>query len=246
MSSTPQEPGNPQDPAQAEQGAPQQGAAQRPAEQPSAGQQPAAPQYGAPPSAPGAPQYGAQPGYGQQAAPEAPQYGATGYAPPQYGQGTPAAPQWPSESPYAGPSSAMPRPQKVEISFWLIVVAGVLNLVSGLIGAFTISSNSQFDAVVRQMQESGSSAPDADALRSMVVVMTLVFGVIQLALYLLVAFFVRKGANWARILGTVFAALSLINLASGVFGIIVTLMGVAAIVLLYLKDTSPYFKRPKY
>lgn len=229
MSSTPNEPATPQQPGQDQPStAPQYGASQ-----------PSAPQYGAPQpnaSQPGPPQYGANP--------SAPQYGA----PPAYGAqpGTPSsgyagAPQWPGDN----PSAPVARPQKVEIAFWLIIAAGVLNLVASLLGAALVGDTAQYRDLVRQVEQSGGTE---DSLRSMITVMSIVIGVIQLGLYLLVAFFVRKGANWARILGTVFAALSLFSLVSGnVLNIIVVLMGIAAIVLLYLKDSSPYFaKRPKF
>ncbi|QTF72510.1 hypothetical protein [Arthrobacter woluwensis] len=223
MSSTPNEPATPQQPGQ-----------NQPSSAPQYGANPSAPQYGAPQteaSQTGAPQYGAPPAYGSQPGPAGPGY--------------PGAPQWPGESPYSGGQTSVARPQKVEISFWLIIAAGVLNLIGAILGAMFISDTAQYRDLVRQMEQSGGSA---DSLRSMVTLMAIVFGVVQLALYLLVAFFVRKGANWARILGTVFAALSLMGLFGGnVVNIIVVVMGVAAIVLLYLKDTSPYFaKRPKF
>lgn len=193
-----------------------------------------APQYGAPQSgAPqsGAPQYGAPPAYGSQPGP--------------VGSGYPGAPQWPGESPYSGGQAPVARPQMVEISFWLIIAAGVLNLVGSILGAMFIADTAQYQDLARQMEQSGQSS---DSLRSMVAVMAIVLGVVQLALYVMVAFFVRKGANWARILGTVFAALSLLGLVGGnVINIFVVLMGVAAIVLLYVKDSNPYFaKRPKF
>jgi hypothetical protein len=69
-----------------------------------------------------------------------------------------------------------------------------------------------------------------------------IFGLIGIALYLLVAFGVRAGKNWARILGTVFAVLSLFGLAQLGLNTVVILLGVAAIVLLYLPVSSAYFK----
>ena len=71
-----------------------------------------------------------------------------------------------------------------------------------------------------------------------------VFAIIGAGLYLLVAFFVRKGKNWARILGTVFAALSIFGLfGPPTIGTLGTLLGIAAIVLLYLPAAAPYFRK---
>jgi hypothetical protein len=69
-----------------------------------------------------------------------------------------------------------------------------------------------------------------------------VVGLIASALYLLVAFGVKAGRNWARILGTIFAVLSLAMLAEGVLGILTFLLGAAAIVLLFLPVSSAFFK----
>ena len=70
------------------------------------------------------------------------------------------------------------------------------------------------------------------------------FAIIGAALYALVAIFVRKGKNWARILGTVFAALSIFGLFQVPnIGTLGTLAGIAAIVLLYLPAVAPYFRK---
>ena len=49
-----------------------------------------------------------------------------------------------------------------------------------------------------------------------------VFAVISAGLYALVAFNVRKGKNWARILGTVFAALSIFSIVPLSLGTLAT------------------------
>jgi hypothetical protein len=94
------------------------------------------------------------------------------------------------------------------------------------------------------MAAGGASGVTYDDIKGVIAGTLIVFAIIGAALYLLVAFFVRKGKNWARILGTVFAALSVLGLF-GVpsFGTIGTILGIAAIVLLYLPAAAPYFRK---
>ncbi|UKA62189.1 hypothetical protein [Arthrobacter sp. FW306-04-A] len=207
----------------------------QPGQQPQYGQS-SFPQYGQQ-----APQYGQQtPQPGQQ-----PQYGQSSV--PQYGQSGPAT--WPSQQPAA--TSGVP--QLVNTAFMMIVSAGVLSFVSALVLAFT--GGDTFTAIMAQSAAQQGQRLPAGALQGMqggIIIGAIIGGLISLGLYALVAFPVRKGKNWARILGTVFAALSLFGLLGGSFtfgllyGLIQTvtiLLGIAAMVLLYLPGSAPYFRK---
>ncbi|SDP23802.1 hypothetical protein SAMN04487914_10633, partial [Arthrobacter sp. ok909] len=193
------------------------------------------PAYGQ--NAPQTPQYGQQtpPAYGQYA-PQTPQYGQ--YAPqtPQYGQ-SPYA-QYPSEQPQA----AGPVPQLVNTSFWLIIAAGAVWVISVLLSLGTLDSPAVRDLFEQQMATSGTKV-DFESLKGVLIGTIVVIAVITAGLYALVAFNVRKGKNWARILGTVFAALSILNLFPFSLATLAALLGIAAIVLLYLPAASPYFQK---
>jgi len=237
MSNPPYPPSNPGDANQPEQ----------------TGSQPSAPQYGQQ-SPPSAPQYGQQPSalqYGQQSPPPAPQYGQQaspyGQAPaaPQYGQDT----NWPSQQP--GPTTVPPM---VNYAFWMIIAAGVLSAISSLLLA-TTGADAFINAMNQQAAQQGTDLPagSMEGMRGVISVSAIVGAVISLGLYALVAFNVRKGKNWARILGTVFAAISVLGLTSlfqfgatyGVLQLVVILLGVAAIVMLYLPASAPYFRKPQ-
>ncbi|MDQ0819733.1 hypothetical protein QFZ79_002023 [Arthrobacter sp. V4I6] len=203
------------------------------------------PQYGQ-----NAPQYGQQtpptPPYGQ----NAPQYGQNA---PQYGQQTPPtppygqnAPQY-GQSPYAQYSAGQQQtgdgvPKLVNIAFWLIVASGVLWLLSLLLSIGTLDTPAVRDMFQEQMAASGADVNFND-IRPFLVGTIVVFAVISTALYALVALNVRKGKNWARILGTVFAALSVFSLFPLSIGTLAVLAGIAGIVMLYLPATSPYFRK---
>ncbi|WP_018775050.1 Yip1 family protein [Arthrobacter sp. 131MFCol6.1] len=217
---------------------------------------PEAPQYGqqTPPAygqnAPQAPQYGQQtpPAYGQNA-PQAPQYGQQ--TPPAYGQNAPQAPQYGQspygQSPYAQYPSEQPQaqgavPQLVNTSFWLIIAAGALWVISMLVSLGTLDSPAVRDMFEQQMAASGTSI-DFESIKGVLIGTIVVFAAISAGLYALVAFNVRKGKNWARILGTVFAALSVFNIIPLSLATLAALVGIAAIVLLYLPAAAPYFQK---
>ncbi|MGG5175210.1 hypothetical protein ACQQCD_09345 [Pseudarthrobacter sp. J1763] len=234
--------GQPQYGQQSQPGQPQYGAPQ----QPQFGQQSQQPQHGAP----SAPQYGApqqsQHGAPQYGTPSAPQYGAGQQnqygAPQQYGQpGQQAA--WPSAATSgAATGTKGPVPQKVNLAFWLIIAAGVLSLIGAIVAGASANTAAGREALANQMGAQGD--PETiNSVLSAVAPMLIVFGIIGLGLYVLVAFFVRKGANWARILGTVFAVLSLSYLGSGLIYILSMVLGIAAIVLIWLKDSAPWFRK---
>ncbi|UKA49063.1 hypothetical protein LFT48_16685 [Arthrobacter sp. FW305-123] len=233
MSNPPYPPSNPGDPNQPGTDGSQPSAPQTPAPQYG---QPAAPQYGQP----AAPQYGQQsaPQYGQQPSP----YGQPPAAP-QYGQDT----NWPSQQP--GPTTVPPM---VNYAFWMIIAAGVLSAISSLLLA-TTGADVFIDMMNQQAAQQGTDLPpeSMEGMRGIMAVSAIVGAILSLGLYALVAFPVRKGKNWARILGTVFAAISVLGLTGlfqfgptyGFMQLIVILLGVAAIVMLYLPASAPYFRK---
>ena len=215
-----------------------------------------APQYGQ-----NAPQYG-QPQYGQggQGAPQygqnAPQYGQGGpggvpqYGQPQSGQspygqspyGQSPYGQYPSEQVQATTGDGVPK--LVNYSFWMIIAAGVLSILSVLIAIPTLDDPAMRSTFEEQLRGSGQNIAFED-VKGFIIGTMVVFALIGAGLYALVAFNVRKGKNWARILGTVFAALSVFSLFPLGLNTLVGLLGIAAIVMLYLPGSAPYFQKPQ-
>jgi hypothetical protein len=256
-----------QDAPQHEQGTPQFGQGT-----PQYGQAtPPAPQYGenAPQYGQNAPQYGQNaPQYGQAGQGGAPQYGQPQYGqnPPQYGQaGQGGAPQYgqsqfgqspygqspygqspygqyPSEQAQAATGAGVPK--LVNYSFWMIIAAGVLSILSVLIAIPTLDDPAMRSTFEEQLRGSGQNIAFED-VKGFIIGTMVVFALIGAGLYALVAFNVRKGKNWARILGTVFAALSVFSLFPLGLNTLVALLGIAAIVMLYLPGSAPYFQKPQ-
>jgi hypothetical protein len=119
-------------------------------------------------------------------------------------------------------------------------------VISMLMSLGTLDSPAVRDLFEQQMATSGTKV-DFESLKGVLIGTIVVIAVITAGLYALVAFNVPKGKNWARILGTVFAALSILNLYPLSLATLAALLGIAAIVLLYLPAASPYFqKRPPF
>ena len=172
MSTPPVPPPVPHDPPS---GSDQPGNGQPAGEQPGS-QQPRygqnAPQYGqnAPQYGQNAPQYGSQPPAAPQYGQNAPQYGQN---PPQYGQNAPQAPgygqqqpygqqpygqspygQYPSEQPQPAASTGIP--QLVNISFWMLIAAAVIFVISLLTGLTQLDDPAFRQAFDQQVKASNA------------------------------------------------------------------------------------------
>ena len=164
---------------------------------------------------------------------------------PQY----PTDPNNPSGAPAYGQAPAVrgPRPASVDLAVKLIWGAIAVSLLSGIATFVMIDS-----IIDQQLEASGvGEAVTADAIRT-AALMSAAFGlVISVALYALLAIFIGKGANWARIVYTVF---TVIGVLVSVFGLgsqpalLLTLslvglvLSVAAAVFLFRADANAWFK----
>jgi hypothetical protein len=231
--------------------APQYG--QKAPQQPQYGQNaPQQPQYGQ--NTPPVPQYGQNgpqygqnpPQYGQQYGQNPPQYGQPQYGQQPYGQ----PPQGPSpygQSPYAQYPSQQPQgqagvPKLVDRAFWMIIAAGVLSILSLLVSIPTLDDPVMRRTFEDQLRGSGQNIPFED-IKPIIIGTMVIVTLIGAGLYALVAFNVRKGKNWARILGTVLAALSIFSIAPLGINTVVVVLGITAIIMLYTPAASPYFQK---
>ncbi|WP_341395621.1 hypothetical protein [Arthrobacter sp. G119Y2] len=141
------------------------------------------------------------------------------------------------------------RPKQVEISFWLLIASLLISVVSVplTIAAFNSpESRAETEAELQRQNVAGLTVDDAIAATVAFLVIT---AVISVAITLLVAIFIRKGHNWARIVLTVFAVLSLLSLlvpsAATALGIAGMVLILAAAVLLYVTPAPAYFAAMK-
>jgi len=117
-------------------------------------------------------------------------------------------PQYPAGS---GPEPPMnqgptgPRPASVDMAVKLIWVAVALTVVSTLLSFLYLD-----DAVASAVESDTTGTLTEDGARTAVIVVTVLALAIGVGLYAMLAFFIGKGKNWARIVYTVLAVIFLV------------------------------------
>ncbi|GAA1441955.1 hypothetical protein [Leifsonia poae] len=153
---------------------------------------------------------------------------------------TPAAPA-------AAPTTL---PSQVNIAFWLYIGAAVLSVISGIITVVILGSSRQ--STIDSLQNSNvktngmtiDQLADASiAVGTTLAIITLIFWAIVFVLF---AWFMRRGANWSRIILTILTVLSLINVPWGFgAGALQVVLAIVATILIWLKPASAYFAAVK-
>lgn len=158
---------------------------------------------------------------------------------------TPPA-SYPASSSPAGSGAPVAPPQQVNIAFWLYIVGAALSLIALIVSLATVGSLK--DDVQKQLANQGQQISDAtlNATVGVSVTLAVVFGILYIAAYVLFAFFMRRGANWARIVLLIVTVLSLFGILGGYgLGAARVVVGVIATVLIFLKPANEYFAAVK-
>lgn len=170
----------------------------------------------------------------------------------------PYPPQYPTSQSdtYQGRPAHPAAPGSITGAFLIYLLAAVL-LAVGVVLALT--SNVWNDAIAAA---GNTSSVNTQTLVNTAKIITVVIGVVFLALYLLFAFKMRAGRNWARIVLTVLSALSIassfsasgsVNVNGTVYkststqttGIVGAVLAIVAIVLMFLPASNAYFAQSK-
>lgn len=158
-----------------------------------------------------------------------------------------------------------PAPQTVMYAFYCMLGGAVLAAVNILV-ALTERDTIRNAFEANEAANPALSGQDVDTLVSAVMVFVVIGGLIGVGLWLWMAFKNRAGRNWARITGTVFfgiealSTLGSLAVSSGsnttfaanttaggkIVGVLGFLVGLAAVILLWHKQSGPYFKAPEY
>lgn len=143
-------------------------------------------------------------------------------------------------------------PSTVQNAVRLMFALVVLSLIS-LIVVFADKSALR-DAI--EKHNPGFDSSQVDTALNTAVAVGAVIGIVLMVLYVLLALQVRKGKNWARIVTWVLSGLgvlgSISNLAqpeaalTKVIAVIELVVDVAVIVLLAMRPSNEYFRKPAY
>lgn len=150
-------------------------------------------------------------------------------------------------------------PSTVKGAFLIYLIAALISVV-GIV--LVVTSNVWDQAIAAAGTNVTSNGTSATSLASAAKIATIVVGVIFIGLYLLFAFKMRAGRNWARIVLTVLSVLSILSAAratasinvngqvysvggSQATGWIGAAIAVVAILLMYLGASNAYFAASK-
>lgn len=145
------------------------------------------------------------------------------------------------------------RPQPMQVVFWLLLAAAACHIIAMLFSAVYILSDKFRESTAADIAKSNFPANGQDQVQLNIIgtlVILIVVAVVAVALYVLIGLFIRKGAGWARIVGTILAALSLgqlmgLTMPAGIFSILQVIAGLVAITFCYIAPGSTYFKEMK-
>ncbi len=140
-------------------------------------------------------------------------------------------------------------PTSVQTAVRLMYSGAVISAISFILGLATLGN------LKRTLQKDHPSYTTAhiNSLVTASIVFIIVVGIIGVGLWVWMARMNLKGRNWARILGTVFFAVDTLDLLgvfrgsanaiSAVFAIVTWLVGLGAVIMLWRRESTAYFKR---
>jgi hypothetical protein len=162
-----------------------------------------------------------------------------------------------SYQPYPGgaqmpePSSRPPIPQTVTRAVQLMYAGAVASLI-GIIIALTTLSSIKSQIISKNPTWTPTQVTNGEHVAIGVLIAS---GLIGAALWLWMAQSCKAGRNWARIVSTVLFAFQTLNVLAGaaaissggasrIYSIVVWLIGLGAIIFLWQRPSSAYFKTP--
>lgn len=152
-------------------------------------------------------------------------------------------------APWETPAVQGPPPSTVVNAFRLILVQVGLSVVNIVVALLTTG------AIRDQVRASSPSLDQSmvDAAVGVAIAMAVVFGLIGIGVWILLAFKVRAGKNWARIVTFVFAGLGLLgglasfaqpgSVVSHLLAVVALAIDITLIVLLTRGPSAEYFSR---
>ena len=164
-----------------------------------------------------------------------------------------------SYQPYPGgtqmpePAEHPPVPQSITRAVQLMYAGAVASLI-GIVIALTTLSSIKSQIISRNPSLTTTQVNNAEHVAIGILIAS---GLIGAALWLWMAQSSKAGKNWARIVSTVLFAIQTINVVAGasaissggasrIYSIVIWLIGLGAIIFLWQRSSTEYFKAPRY
>jgi hypothetical protein len=143
-------------------------------------------------------------------------------------------------------SGPLAPPRMVTVAFWLFLLAVLAHLVEVVVSAVQAPAAIQHAKDQVANSSANTSGVDVNGIIGASVVITIVFGVLFIVAFIVFDLFMRRGANWARIVLLIVTILSLTGVISlyGV-GAIGVIAAVVAVILTFLPASNAYFRAVK-
>jgi hypothetical protein len=145
-----------------------------------------------------------------------------------------------------------PIPAPVQNAVKLMYAGAAVSTVSLVISLANISSTK---AAIRKARPS-LTPTQVNQLNTFIITLAIVSGLIGIGLWLWMAKMNGQGKNWARVLSTVLFGLATLDLFGVfsqpttliglVFPVLTWLIGLGAVILLWRRDSSEFFKPPRF
>ena len=151
------------------------------------------------------------------------------------------------------PATRPPVPQSITRAVQLMYAGAAASLI-GIIIALTTLSSIKSQIVSKNPSLTTTQVNNAQHVAIGVLIAS---GLIGAALWLWMAQSSKAGKNWARIVSTVLFGIETINVVAGasaissggasrVYSIVIWLIGLGAIIFLWQRSSTEYFKAPRY
>ncbi|PZE76609.1 MULTISPECIES: hypothetical protein [unclassified Curtobacterium] len=137
-------------------------------------------------------------------------------------------------------------PTLVNAAFWLFMLAVLAQIVSLIVSISTFGTAE--DEAKRRVASTSSNLSESTVHAALVagLVIAIVIGVLSIIAFALFDVFMRRGANWARIVLLILTILSVFTILGG-HGInaVGEVAAIVATILMYLRPSSAYFAAVK-
>lgn len=162
--------------------------------------------------------------------------------------------RFPGDAAQSGePSAPASAPQSVLRAVRVMYVGLAASLIGIVVGMTTLSSTRS--AILKR--NPSYTAAQLNSAEHLQIGFLIAGGIIGAALWLWMAQSCRAGKGWARVVSTVFFGIDTLSVLVGaaavqggglsrIFGILVWVIGLIAIILLWQRSSSDYFRAPRY
>jgi hypothetical protein len=137
-------------------------------------------------------------------------------------------------------------PRFVNIAYWLFLLVALIHVVLVIVSIATFGATSATAKSQLANTQTGVSSAQENSILGASLVVAIVIGILYIVAFVLFDVFMRRGANWARIVLLIVTILSLPGI-TGAYGLgaISVVAAVVATVLMFLRPSNEYFRGVK-